>query len=161
MNWRLIGVICVVGVALGVVMLYVEFAFWTQLGIGLALAAVFALILARFQPERHFLHGFVAGLIYGTVSSFLTGLMWETYLEYHPMVAEEMEEAAATAGDWVIGFGRYMTMLGAPLNGAITGLILGVLAWLASKVIRPPHPSEPETVEPELPPPDAPPPPVP
>lgn len=169
MNWRLIGVISAMGVALGLVTLYVEFGQGVQIGISLAVAILFAVTLARFQPDRHFLHGFVAGLIYGTISSFLTGLMWETFLEHHPVTAERLEETASQVGDWIFQFGRYLSLFLAPLSGAVTGLILGLLAWIASKIIPPSNPPIPEGVEGEIPeeeappeaPPEVPPPPTP
>jgi hypothetical protein len=165
MNWKLIGILSGVGIALGFVFLYVEFGSAAQWAISLGTAAVFAVLIARLLPEHHFLNGFMVGLIQGTVSGLITGLMWDTFMEHHPLAAEKMEEAvqkmeeAGQSGEWIISLSRYMAMLGAPLGGAVNGLVVGMFSWLASKVIRPIHPLEVEPGEPEIPPDDLPPPP--
>ncbi|MHA2620906.1 MAG: hypothetical protein V2G42_05585 [bacterium JZ-2024 1] len=148
MNWRIIGVISLIGTAMGVFNLYVDVGKAGAWIMSIVAAVLFAISIARFQRERYFLHAFLAGFIYATISSLLTGILWETFLERHPAILEQIETAAERAGDWIFSFSRYASMLGSPLNGAVNGLLLAVFTWLATLVIPPLHPVSPGAEEP-------------
>jgi hypothetical protein len=128
MNWKLILQLSLFGLAMAFATVFlipskVEPIFW------LAIFLVCAAFIARKAPGRHFLHGLCVSLLNCVWITSAHILFFETYVARHP------EEAAMMAGSSLPP--RLMMLITGPVIGVISGLILGVFAWVASKLLKP------------------------
>lgn len=127
MNWKLVASLSLAGLVMGLAAVFVvptnvEPMFWGPLMLGSALA------IARFAPKRYFLHGFATSLancvwITGSQIAFA-----ETYLARHA------EEAAMLAQ--VSDSPRIAMAVTGPLFGVAFGIVLGLLAFGASRIVK-------------------------
>lgn len=129
MNWRLILGLSGFGAAMGIATVFfipsnVEPLCW------LVIFAICAFLIAKNVPARHFLHGFFVSLVN---SVWITGahvILFERYIATH---AEE----AAMASKLPLP-ARVMMLVTGPFIGAVSGLLLGLIAFVAGKFIKPP-----------------------
>jgi hypothetical protein len=127
MNWRLVAQLSLFGAAMGVASVFlippaVEPFVW------LAIFVVCAAIIARKCARKHFLHGFlvsVANSVWMTAGHIV---FFDDYIARHP------REAAMAAQ---MGSPRLMMLATGPVVALISGLVLGLLAFGASKVLEP------------------------
>jgi hypothetical protein len=134
LNGRLILQLSLLGLAMGVATVFVipsavEPFFW------LAIFGFCAWAIARQAGGRHFLHGFLVSLVN---SVWITGahvLLFDSYLARHP------DEAAMMARMPLPDSPRLMMLLTGPVIGVVSGLVLGVFAFIASKLVKPAVPS--------------------
>ena len=130
MNWKLIFGLSLFGLAMAVATVFVipstvEPVFW------LIIFIVCAFIIARQVAVRHFLHGLMVGIVN---SIWVTGahiLLFDAYLANHAKEAAMMRTAPLPP--------RLMMGVVGPLIGVASGIILGLLAWIASKIVRRTH----------------------
>jgi len=129
-NWRLIFILslCGLGMAVGSVSAIpsnVEPVIW------LAIFVICAFVIARYRSRRHFLHGLLLGLLN---SVWVTGahiIFFRTYIDHHP------KEAAMMSSMPLPNSPRLMMTLVGPLVGIVTGTIIGVLALVVGRFVRP------------------------
>lgn len=125
MNWKLIFQLSCFGLimAFGTVSLIperVEPVFW-------AVIFVFcAIVIAKAAPGKHFLHGFLVSLIN---SVWITAVHFYFYNSY---VAHHADMASMYTGIHP----RRMMLLYGPVFGVLFGIILGLFAFAASKLIK-------------------------
>ncbi len=127
MNKKLVFQLSLFGLAMAFATVFaippnVEPAFW------LAIFLVCALVIAKRAPNRHFLHGLSVSLLNSVWITTAHIVFAETYLARHP------QEAAMAAG---MGSPRLMMALTGPLVGLASGLVLGLFAYVASKLVKP------------------------
>ena len=87
-----------------------------------------AVIIARRVPARHFLHGLMVGIVN---SIWVTGahvLLFDAYIAHHAKEAAMMQNAPMPP--------RVMMAVIAPCIGVLSGIVLGLFAWIASKFVR-------------------------
>jgi hypothetical protein len=128
MNWKLIFQLSLFGLAMGIATVFVipsniEPAFW------LVIFLVCAYTMGKQLATRHFLHGLLLGLINSVWITATHILLFERYLANHP------KEAAMMATMPLPNSPRLMMALIGPLVGLISGLVLGVLALGAHKIL--------------------------
>lgn len=127
MNWKLILSLSLAGLVMGLAAVFViptnvEPMFWGPLMIGSALA------IARFAPRRHFLHGFATSL---ANCVWITGsqiVFADTYLARHPEEAAMLSRVSDSA--------RVAMAATGPLFGVAFGIVLGLLAFGASRIVK-------------------------
>jgi hypothetical protein len=124
MRWSLIFALSLFGLAMAIATITlipsnVEPAFW------LAIFLVCAYVIGKRAPGRTFLHGLVLGLVNGVWVTAAHVLFFNTYLAHHP------QEAAMSASMPLAAHPRVMMTIVGPVVGAVSGIIIGVLAWLA------------------------------
>lgn len=103
----------------------VEPAFW------LVIFLLCAFFIARFAPGKHFLHGLCVSLLNSVwITSVHIAFVGE-YLARHGQEAAMMQNMPAPDSP------RLMMALTGPVVGVVSGLVLGGLSWLASKVVKP------------------------
>jgi hypothetical protein len=130
MNWKLILSLSVFGLAMGIGTVFVipsniEPIFW------LMIFLICAYIIARMQPEKHFLHGLLVSMVN---SVWVTGahvLLFEQYAANHPQEMEMMQSMPLPTHP------RVMMLILGPAIGVVSGLVLGLFALIASKLVKP------------------------
>ena len=128
MNFKLILALSMFGLAMAFATVFVvpsnvEPFVW------LAIFVVSAIVIARAQVPRPFLHGLGVGIVNSVWITAAHIAFYDTYLAGHA------QEAQMMAGSPMPG--RVMMSITGPLIGVISGCVLGLFALIASKVIRP------------------------
>jgi hypothetical protein len=131
MNWKLILQLSMFGLAMGIATVYVipskiEPAFW------LAIFLFCAYVIAKARPGLLFLHGLLLGL---------ANSVWITaahVLLYGAYVARHAQEAAMMQGPNMPASPRVMMALIGPIIGLISGVVLGIFALVAGKLVKKP-----------------------
>src|SRR6266849_8183546 len=130
MNWKLIFGLSLFGLAMAIATVFVipsniEPIFW------LVIFIVCAVLIARNLSARHFLHGLLVGIVN---SIWVTGahiLFFSVYIANHPKEAAMMKNMPLPNSP------QLMMALTGPVVGAVSGIVLGLFAFIASKFIRP------------------------
>jgi hypothetical protein len=127
MNWKLIFGLSLFGLAMAIATVFVipssiEPIFW------LVIFIICAVIIARQVPSRHFLHGLMVGIVN---SIWVTGahiLLFDAYIAHHAKEAAMMQNSPMPP--------PVMMAVVGPLVGVVSGLVLGLFAWIAGKLGR-------------------------
>ena len=129
MNWKLIGLLSLFGLAMSIATVFVippkiEPLFW------LAIFLTCAALIAKLAPGKPFLHGLCVSLVNGVWMTAGHLLFFETYAAGH------VDEMAASAA---YGFlpPRGMMLVVGPVIAVISGTVLGLLSLGASKLLKP------------------------
>jgi hypothetical protein len=138
-DWRLILSLSLLGLAMGVATVFVipssiEPIFW----LGIFVASAY--LIAKRAPGRFFLHGFfvsLANCVWITTSHIV---LVESYLPRHP------DEAAMMTKMPMPDSPRIMMLMTGPIIGVISGLVLGLFALVASKILKRSSDSSPANV---------------
>ena len=129
MNWKLIFLLSLFGLAMGIATVFVipsniEPWFW------LVIFLICAYLIARLAPGRYFLHGLLVSVVN---SIWITGahiLLFDQYVAHHAKEAEMMTRMPMAP--------HVMMAVTGPLIGVVSGLVLGLFAWIASKLMKRP-----------------------
>ncbi len=129
MNWKLIFQLSLFGLAMAFATVFIipgniELVFW------LFIFIICAYFIAKKVPAKYFLHGFCVSLL---------NSVWITsahILFYHTYIAGHIEEATMAAKMPMPEHPRLMMLLAGPCFGVLFGLILGLFAFLASKIVK-------------------------
>ena len=129
MNWKLILQLSLFGLVMAIATVSVipsniEPIFW------LLIFLLCAYVIARRAPGSYFLHGLAVSLvnsiwITGAHVAFVT-----TYMAHHAKEAEMMATMPLATHP------RLMMLLTGPIVGFLSGLVLGLFAFVASKIVR-------------------------
>ena len=128
MNWKLIFGLSLFGLAMAIATVFVipsnvEPIFW------LVILIVCAVIIARVQPTRHFLHGLLVGIVNSIWVTSAHILLFSTYVANHPKESAMMKNMPMQP--------QMMMAVTGPIVGVVSGVILGLFAFIAGKLIRP------------------------
>ena len=129
MSWKLIFALSLFGLAMAFATVYVvpsniEPFLWVGIFV------VCAIVIAKRAPKKHFSHGLCVSLVN---SVWITGVhlaLFDTY------VARHVPEAAMMAQ---MGSPKVMMAITGPIVGMVSGLVLGIFAFVASKFFVPSH----------------------
>jgi len=129
MNWKLILQLSLFGLAMAVGTVYVipstiEPILW------LVIFLLCAYLIATQAPGKYFLHGLVLGLANCVWVTGAHVVLITPYLANHPREAEMMASASFPAAP------RVMMLITGPIVGLISGVVLGLFAVVASKIVR-------------------------
>ena len=130
MNWKLILRLSMFGLAMGLATVFVipskiEPAFW------LVIFVICAYVIAK-QTRRPFLHGLLLGL---------ANSVWITcshIVLFNQYIATHAQEAAAMSSMPMAGSPRLMMAIVGPVIGLISGVVIGLFALLAGKLMKRP-----------------------
>lgn len=136
MNWKLIFGLSLFGLAMAFATISlipenVEFAFW------LVIFIICAYLIAKNAPGKYFLHGFCVSLVNCV---WITGahVLWcTTYLANHPNAAQMGQKMQIVPGHI-----RWSMLVTGPFFGIAFGLVLGLFAFVASKIVKKPAASQ-------------------
>jgi hypothetical protein len=131
MNWKLIFQLSLFGLAM---------AFATVFWISSAIEPFFWLVIfifcawqiAKKAPANYFLHGFLVSIVNCVWITAAHVAFFATYMANHPEMAEM--NAKMPLHDHP----RRMMVLMGPVFGVLFGLILGLFAFIASRIIKKP-----------------------
>jgi hypothetical protein len=129
MNWKLILQLSLFGLAMGLATVFLipskmEPLFW------LVIFVISAYIIARRAPGQYFLHGLLVSIVN---SVWITGshvLLFDRYIANHP------QEAAMMTSMPLPDSPRLMMAMMGPVIGVVSGLVLGLFAVVAGKLVR-------------------------
>ena len=129
MNWKLILLLSLFGLAMSIATVFwippnLEPVFW------LAIFIACAYIIAKQCTAQLFFHGFLVSLVNCVWITGMHILLFQQYLASHP------QEAAMLAGMPMPDSPRVMMLLTGPVVGIISGLILGLFAFVAGKLVK-------------------------
>lgn len=130
MNWGLIFRLSIFGLVMSIGTVFVipssiEPFFW------LAIFLVSGYFIARLSGGRLFLHGLLLGL---ANSVWMTGghvLLFRQYVDHHPKEVEMMATMPLAQHP------RLMMLITGPIVGFISGIVIGLVAWVMGKLVRP------------------------
>jgi hypothetical protein len=131
MNWKLIISLSLFGLfmALGTVFFIpsnIEPLFW------LLIFVTCAYLIAKKASGKYFLHGFLTSLVNCIWVTGFHVLLFKTYLGNHPQEAEMMTKMPMPTHP------RMMMLVMGPIVGIISGLVLGLFSFIASKLVKKP-----------------------
>lgn len=129
MNYKLIFRLSLFGLAMaiGTISLIptgIEPIFW------LAIFIICAYLIAKNCTKKYFLHGFLVGLancVWVTAAHIICS---QTYLAHHAKEAEMLTKMPLPDSP------RLMMLMTGPIVGIISGVILGLFAFIASRLVK-------------------------
>lgn len=127
MDWKLVLALSSFGAAMAVATVFVipanvEPAFWV------AIFVACAVIIAKRRDSKHFLYGLCVSLVNSVWITALHVAFFDTYVASHP------REAAMSAS---MSSPRLMMLVMGPVVGLVSGCVLGLFAFVASRFIKP------------------------
>jgi len=130
MDWKLIFGLSLFGLAMAIATVFVipsnvEPVFW------LAIFLLCAYLIARKRPDRHFLHGLLVGIMNSVWITTAHIIFFSQYIANHP------KEAAMMSSTPLPDSPRLMMACVGPIVGIISGAIIGLLAYVAAKLVKP------------------------
>jgi hypothetical protein len=129
MNWKLIFTLSLFGLAMAIATVFwipsnIEPIFW------LLIFLFCAYQVAKTVSNNYFLHGFLVSLVNCVWITSAHILFAETYLFNHPNEAAMMQTMPMPDSP------RLMMGVMGPVVGIISGLVLGLFSWIASKIVK-------------------------
>jgi hypothetical protein len=126
LNWKLIAVLSLFGLAMGVGTVFfipsnIERFCWP------VIFSLCAVLIARETSRGRFLHGLYLGLANCVWVTGAHVLFFDTYLAHHPAEAAMMSGAAHSP--------QVMMLVVGPFIGVASGVVIGILAAIAGKVV--------------------------
>ena len=129
MNWKLIFQLSLFGLVMAISTVYwipsdLEPFFW------LAIFIICAYLIARNCTGKYFLHGFLVSLLNSVWITAFHIILYKNYINVHPKEAEMLSTMPMPKHP------RLMMLFSGPVIGVISGLILGLFAFIASKISK-------------------------
>ena len=129
MNWKLIFQLSIFGLAMGIATVFIipsriEPAFWV------AIFLSSAYLIARNCASMRFLHGLLLGLANSVWITAAHVLLFDNYIARHAQEATMMQSMPLPDSP------RLMMALTGPLVGLISGVVIGIFALIAGKLLK-------------------------
>ncbi len=96
----------------------------------LAIFIVCAYLIAKNSTRKYFLTGLCVSLINAVWITSIHILLFDKYIANHPQEAEMMTKMPMPDSP------RLMMLMTGPLVGIVSGLVLGLFAFMASKIMK-------------------------
>jgi hypothetical protein len=129
MNWRLILYLSLYGLIMAIATVYwipsrTEPIFW------LIIFIACAYIIAKKCTGDYFWHGFAVSVFNGIWVTAAHFILFDAYMENHPEAVEMNKSIPA-----IFSPRTWMLVIG-PAISIVSGLVLGLFSWVASKLIK-------------------------
>ena len=129
MNWKLIFTLSLFGLAMafGSVFLIpenMEWIFW------LIIFLICAYLIAKYAPGKYFLHGLMVSIVNSIWITIAQIMFYTTYVANHP------GWLAMNAQGPLAEHPKRMMAISGPIAGIAFGLVLGLMAFIASRLVR-------------------------
>ena len=133
MNWKLIFLLSLFGLAMGFATVYIipstiEPFLW------LAIFLVCAFLIARYAPGKYFLHGLLVSIVNSIWITAVHAALFYDYVAHHPEYLLSLQQPGVPEA--LSGHPRRLMVITGPIIGVISGLILGLFSWVASKFVK-------------------------
>ena len=133
MNWKLILQLSLFGLVMGIATVFaipskIEPAFWLVI----FLYCAYAIAKGSAGAGLHFLHGLLLGLANSVWITASHILFYDAYIARHAQEAAQMQNPALPFS------GKAMMAVVGPVIGLLSGVILGVFALIAGKLVKTP-----------------------
>lgn len=130
MNWKIIIQLSVFGLIMSVATVFlipemIEPAFW------IAIFLFSAYVIAKACREKYFLHGFLVSLANCVWITAAHMIFYTSYIANHPSVAKMAEDHPILPSH-----PRLAMLITGPVFGIASGLVLGLFAFIASKIVK-------------------------
>lgn len=130
MNWKIIIQLSVFGLIMSVATVFlipemIEPAFW------IAIFLFSAYVIAKACREKYFLHGLLVSLANCVWITAAHIIFYTTYIANHPSVAKMAEDHPI-----IPLHPRLAMLISGPVFGIASGLVLGLFAFIASKIVK-------------------------
>jgi hypothetical protein len=128
MNWKLVFQLSLFGLAMGIATVFwipsnIEPLFW------LVIFLISAYIIAKRCSGKYFMHGLMVSLANSVWVTASHVLLFGRYIANHP------KEAAMMTSMPLPTHPRLMMVIMGPVIGLVSGLVLGLFAFVASKLV--------------------------
>jgi hypothetical protein len=129
MNWSLIFKLSLFGLAMGLATVYfipsnIEPYCW------LIIFIICAYLIAKNCSSRYFLHGFLVSIFNSVWVTAAHVLLFDQYVSNHPEEVEMMKKMPLPDSP------KLMMLMTGPVIGIISGLVLGLFAFIASRMMK-------------------------
>ena len=129
MNWKFIFQLSLFGLAMAAATVFwipgnVELFFWLPIFI------FCAYLIAKNCTGKYFLHGFMVSVFNCVWITSAHILFYNTYIANHPQEAQMMASMPMPDSP------RLMMLIGGPFFGILFGLILGLFAFVAARIVN-------------------------
>jgi hypothetical protein len=129
MNWKFIFQLSLFGLVMAFATVFwipsiIEPAFW------LAIFSLCAYLIAKRAPGKYFLHGFMVSMVNCVWITTAHAALFSTYIANHPEMAEMSAKMPMPDHP------QLMVIISGPVFGAISGLVLGLFAVIAGKLVK-------------------------
>ena len=95
----------------------------------LAIGLICVLVIVWRVPIRSFSHGLLVGLIGGVAAPLIQFLFFSAYMANNPELSNRFARIPGGMD------ARYFVVMLAPIIGLISGLVLGLVCWVAVKLV--------------------------
>jgi len=131
MNWKIIFQLSIFGLIMAVATVSlipekIEPLFWVVIFI------FCAWVIAKACPGKYFLHGFLVSLVNCVWIVALHVVFYKSYMANHPNMASMNANLPASLASHPR---RAMVLMG-PVFGVLSGIILGLFSFIASKIVQ-------------------------
>lgn len=130
MNWKLIGLLSLFGLAMGIATVFVIPSNVEPL-VWLVIFLICAYVIAKRSPGKHFVHGLLLGLANSVWITASHILLFDRYLAGHAREAAMMNTMPMHDAP------KLMMAITGPIVGFLSGVILGLFAFVAGKIVKP------------------------
>jgi hypothetical protein len=125
MNWKLILALSLFGLAMAVGSLF---------GLGLAepilwlvIFIIYALVIAKRAPGKYFLHGFLVSVVNSVWITAIHAGFFSIYAKNNPQFVQSTPPGMNP---------RLLMIIMGPFFGVLFGLVAGLFAFIASKIVK-------------------------
>ncbi|MFY8090392.1 MAG: hypothetical protein ACOVMI_04000 [Chitinophagaceae bacterium] len=130
MNWKLIFTLSLSGLLMGVLTSFVVTS-EVEMYVWIPIMLIIAYFVAKQASGKYFLHGFLTSVFSGFWLLLVHALLWDNFYALNKVSMD------ADFAGMPQGFSMKVIMLAVtPFVGAFFGLIQGLLAFLASKIVK-------------------------
>lgn len=131
MNWKIIFQLSLFGLimALGTIALIpqnIEPIFW------LVIFVFCAFVIAKVCSDKYFLNGFLVSLINCVWITAAHIFFYNAYISHHPAMANMGQDISSP----LAVHPRLLTLIVGPVFGILSGIILGLFSFVASKIVK-------------------------
>ena len=129
MNWKLIFLLSLFGLAMAIATISLIPAVIEPL-VWLVIFIVCAFLIAKNCSSKFFLHGFLVSILNSVWIIAAHIIFASTYFTYHP------QQVSTNTVIPLLNHPRLMMLIVGPIIGVISGIVLGLFAFIASKIVK-------------------------
>jgi hypothetical protein len=131
MRWKIILLLSLSGLITGfLTVFYVPVRF--EAAVGMPLYMLCGWLIGRYVEKRHFLHGFITGVISSAIITAVRATYATTFFAANPKEAELFAKMSRESGASMVQSMELMS----PVAALFAGLILGLFAIAGNMIVR-------------------------